>query len=186
MQQQLAEPVRVFLCTSCAAGASRQQLHVELVEAGSSLANIMQLLHTRRVATQPFPTVGPPAGGGASSSDSSGILAGGVVVKRADGSCCSGVNVTEACSVHQLQAAIQRTDGCWPALLTFHQAPDGCLHATYTVTAGSDRSSSTSSSAHTHTVYARSTLPQPRMLPREPGDGCVPYADVVREQAVCP
>lgn len=126
MQRQLSEPLRVFLCQP-GPGPCRQ--HPEMVEASSTLSNIMQILTTRQLTTRPFPvqelamfqaTSQSPAGSNARNSSCSTANSGGtdmmrqgassgsvmlpscVVVKRQDGSCCSKIHVTESCTLEEL------------------------------------------------------------------------------------
>lgn len=132
MQRQLSEPLRIFLCQPGAAATQQ----AEMVEASSTLSNIMSLLTTRHLTTRPFPTAAAGAasitagaepassaaskariGGTASTGgkDSavgcdSAILPSCVVVKRQDGSCSSKVHVTETCIVQQLLEVIEKVE----------------------------------------------------------------------------
>eukprot|EP00878_Enallax_costatus_P043598 GHUV01051626.1.p1 GENE.GHUV01051626.1~~GHUV01051626.1.p1 ORF type:complete len:257 (+),score=87.20 GHUV01051626.1:404-1174(+) len=196
MQRQLSEPLRIYLCHP---GTAPTQQQAEMVEASSTLSNIMNLLTTRHLSTRPFPTTAAALGsaapaaankpraaglasaGGTDSAVSSGsaILPSCVVVKRQDGSCSSKVHVTEDCTVQQLVETIEQVEGVSASHLTFYQAPDGCLHVVY--------GPSADPCVNTHTVYSRSCKPQPPMQVKGPGSSNnVPYSSLVKEQAVMP
>jgi hypothetical protein len=64
MQRQLAEPVLVYLCQP---GPAPCQMHPEIVEAHSSLANIMALLQQRKLASRTFPAAAAAAAAAAAS-----------------------------------------------------------------------------------------------------------------------
>jgi hypothetical protein len=136
MQQQLADPVRVYLCQP---SLRPFKMHPELVENSSTLTNIMSLLTQRQLTCRSFPATPTPPPAAASAAavpggaareqgsthssnaagaaaihspavSSSGILLSCVVVKRQDGSCCSRVKLTEQHSIAQLRAAIEEAE----------------------------------------------------------------------------
>jgi hypothetical protein len=112
MQPLLTAPVRVYVTgqhggSSCASSVAGKRLHLEHVEAASSMANIQALLVTRGLTCAPFPSAATrgsctAAGAEPSSSD--------VVVNRADGSCCARVRVNESSSLQELVAAIWQAE----------------------------------------------------------------------------
>lgn len=123
MQRHLHEPLRVYLCQP---GTAPTQQQAEMVEASSTLSNIMNLLTTRHLVSRPFPSAAvataaaaskakassaaPSASSADGSSNPNAILPSCVVVKRQDGSCCSKVHVNEACTVKQLVEAIEQVE----------------------------------------------------------------------------
>lgn len=144
MQPLLSQPVRVYLAqpagaSSTAASATAtapRQVFCEVVEAGSSLANILLLLVQRGLAQphqqpqqQHRPQQQPPT-------DSSSMA---VVVKRQDGSGCPRVHVHEGCTIQRLQETIWAAEGVAAGTLTFcQQAHDGCLQVAFTAAARDD------------------------------------------------
>ncbi|KAF8066382.1 TMEM45B [Scenedesmus sp. PABB004] len=150
MQRTLAAPVRVFLAAPPGAGAGGAAARpaAELVEAGSSLANVAALLSARGLAPAPWlaadaalatvaaglpgPRPGqPPAAAPAAAAPPppGAILPGGVVVCRGDGSCVDRVRVGAACTVGELLAAVEAAEGTPPRHLLFHQGVGGVLRA---------------------------------------------------------
>lgn len=130
MQPQLSQPIRVYL--SAQPGSANLRMYPEVVEAGSTLANIQDLLAQRQLTCTDFPlhnnqtdqgltsisaqgsarnsssSAGGSAQGCIGSSSGQGVAAGSsnVVVKRQNGSCCSKVRVEEDCSIQELLEAI--------------------------------------------------------------------------------
>lgn len=119
MQRQLSDPLRVYLSQP---GTAPSQQQAEMVEASSTLRNIMGLLTTRHLTTRPFPSDPSAAAAGeakstsaaadCSSCNSTGsvVLPSCVVVKRQDGSCCSRVHVTEGCTVQELVETVEQVE----------------------------------------------------------------------------
>ncbi|KAF6263369.1 hypothetical protein COO60DRAFT_459029 [Scenedesmus sp. NREL 46B-D3] len=172
MQRQLAEPVLVNLCQP---GSAPCQMHPQIVEARSSLANVMALLQQHKLAGRPFPVA---AGAGVKSKtagerrhESAGVGA----------PHSAGMSLGSASSsVTELQVVIHQVEGAAPTHLSFYQAQDGCLHVVW--------GPSTDSSSNSHTVYSRSSMPQTTMLlqAKDAGSQCFPLSTLVKKQAVMP
>ncbi|KIY99347.1 hypothetical protein MNEG_8615 [Monoraphidium neglectum] len=160
VRRQLAAPRSVWLA-GCAAGGGQQQ-HLEAVERGSTMEQMMELLTVRGLAAAAF---------------ASTCGSGNVVVRRADGS-TTRLTAGSKETISELEARIQAAEGACPESLAFMQAPDGCLHVVF--------GPSQSSTASSFPVYCRNLLPQPVIRGRQMGPGQEPLGALARRLCVNP